>query len=234
MIGDMAVPVNSFDVSISFDQSFRHFSVPVAASNDDSTALTPSVKSRPPATSGVENGPFDHHGRVLVLRERRRVARAPDRLAALQLERGDDFVRLAPAEDEHAAVVHHGRRVPFADGLTPAERQLLGPRGRHGGRRDDPVARRPAPLRPLAVQRSRQGVTESDDELRDSLHVDLALPPDARAHCRLERARAEQEVDDVAFVRLEPVELNRRHGAEVQAIDVHRVDQLPPELGLRR
>ena len=58
MIGDIAVPVKSRDVSISFDQSFRHFSAPVAASNDDSTALVPSVKTRPFATSGVENGPF--------------------------------------------------------------------------------------------------------------------------------------------------------------------------------
>ena len=58
MIGDIAVPVKSRDVSISFDQSFRHFRAPVAASNDDSTALVPSVKTRPLATSGVENGPF--------------------------------------------------------------------------------------------------------------------------------------------------------------------------------
>ena len=43
MIGDIAVPVKSFDVSISFEKSFRHFSVPVAASNADSTAVTPSV-----------------------------------------------------------------------------------------------------------------------------------------------------------------------------------------------
>ena len=33
MIGDIAVPVKSFDMSISFDQSFRHFTAPVAASN---------------------------------------------------------------------------------------------------------------------------------------------------------------------------------------------------------
>ena len=58
MIGDIAVPVNSADVSISFDQSLRHFKAPVAASNDDSTALVPSVNRRPFATSGVENGPF--------------------------------------------------------------------------------------------------------------------------------------------------------------------------------
>ena len=43
MIGDIAVPVNSFDVSISFDQSLRHFTSPVAASNAERTALVPSV-----------------------------------------------------------------------------------------------------------------------------------------------------------------------------------------------
>ena len=151
MTGDMAVPVNSFEVSISFDQSFRHFNVPVAASNDDSTAVTPSVKSASAGDERRGERPLRHHGRVLVLGEGRRVAGAPDGLAALELERGDHFVGLAPAVDEHAAVVHDGRRVPFADGLTPAGRQLLGPRGRHGRRGDDAVAPRPAPLRPLAV-----------------------------------------------------------------------------------
>jgi hypothetical protein len=50
--------VKSREVSISFDQSFRHFNAPVAASNDDNTALVPSVKSLWLDTSGVENGPF--------------------------------------------------------------------------------------------------------------------------------------------------------------------------------
>ena len=59
MIGDMAVPVNRRDVSISFDQSLRHFTSPVFASNAVRTALAPRVNSRPFATSGVENGPFD-------------------------------------------------------------------------------------------------------------------------------------------------------------------------------
>jgi hypothetical protein len=43
MIGDIAVPVNSLDVSISFDQSFRHFKAPLDASNADRTALAPRV-----------------------------------------------------------------------------------------------------------------------------------------------------------------------------------------------
>ena len=46
-------------MSISFDQSLRHFKAPVAASNAHSTAVVPRVKTRPSATSGVENGPFD-------------------------------------------------------------------------------------------------------------------------------------------------------------------------------
>ena len=75
MIGDMAEPVNSFDVSISFDQSLRHFNVPVAASNERQHGADPEREDRPPATSGVENGPFDIMVGVLVLGERGRVAR---------------------------------------------------------------------------------------------------------------------------------------------------------------
>ena len=39
-----------------------------------------------------------------------------------------------------------------------------------------------------------------------------------------------QEIDDVAFVRLKPVEPNRRNRTEVQAIDVRRVEKRPAEL----
>src|SRR3954470_8788598 len=47
---------------------------------------------------------------------------------------------------------------------------------------------------------------------------------------RLERARAEQKVDDVAFVRLEPVELNRRNRTEIQPVDVHGIHEAPPKV----
>src|SRR5678815_4571126 len=47
---------------------------------------------------------------------------------------------------------------------------------------------------------------------------------------RLERALAEQEVDDAPLVRLEPVQLDRRDRPDVQPVDVHRVDQRPLEL----
>ena len=43
MMGDIAVPVNSFEVSISLEKSLRHLKAPVAASNADNTAVTPSV-----------------------------------------------------------------------------------------------------------------------------------------------------------------------------------------------
>ena len=39
----------------------------------------------------------------------------------------------------------------------------------------------------------------------------------------------EQEVDDVAFVRLQPVQLNRRHRTKIEPIDVHGIDQLAAE-----
>src|SRR5229473_1967256 len=50
----------------------------------------------------------------------------------------------------------------------------------------------------------------------------------------LKRARAEQKLDDVAFVRLEPVELDGRNRTEIQSIDVNRVDQRATELGPAR
>ena len=50
---------------------------------------------------------------------------------------------------------------------------------------------------------------------------------------RLERPRAEQEIDDVAFVRLQPVELDGRHRTEVEPVDVHRVDEPAAERGRR-
>src|SRR5207244_3329349 len=42
---------------------------------------------------------------------------------------------------------------------------------------------------------------------------------------RLERTGAEQKLHDVSFVRLEPVELNRRDRTQIQTIDVHGVDE---------
>src|SRR5688500_16546002 len=47
---------------------------------------------------------------------------------------------------------------------------------------------------------------------------------------RLEGALAEQEVDDAALVGLEPVQLDGRNRADVQSVDVDRVDQGTLEL----
>ena len=47
----------------------------------------------------------------------------------------------------------------------------------------------------------------------------------ARRLSVLERSRAEQEVDDVAFVGLEPVELGGGDGADVEAVDVMGVGE---------
>ena len=46
----------------------------------------------------------------------------------------------------------------------------------------------------------------------------------------LKRARPEQELDDIAFVRLQPVELDRRNRSDVEPVDMLRVDQRPLEL----
>src|SRR5688572_262564 len=45
----------------------------------------------------------------------------------------------------------------------------------------------------------------------------------------LKRACAKEKLDDVAFVRLPPVELSRRHRTEIETIDVHRIEQAAPE-----
>ena len=45
----------------------------------------------------------------------------------------------------------------------------------------------------------------------------------------LERTVPEQEVDDVAFVRLEPVQLDRLHFADIEPIHVGGIDQRPLE-----
>ena len=44
-------------------------------------------------------------------------------------------------------------------------------------------------------------------------------------HAVLEGSIAEQEVDDVTFVRLQPVQRTRWHRADVQAVDVAAVDK---------
>ena len=140
MIGDIAVPVKSFDMSISFDQSLRHFTAPVAASNAVSTAVVPSVKTRPPATSGVENGPFDISRGVLVLVDRGLVALRPDRLACGQVEGGDDFFGILPAVDVDASVDDDRRRIALADRLLPLDRGLCRPRRGHRRLGHDAVA----------------------------------------------------------------------------------------------
>ena len=59
-------------------------------------------------------------------------------------------------------------------------------------------------------------------EFAGSVASKAAVQRREQALTRSERAGAEEEFDDVAFVRLERVERNRGHVAEVQAIDVDR------------
>src|SRR5206468_2192711 len=54
-------------------------------------------------------------------------------------------------------------------------------------------------------------------------------PQSSNCHgpCRsLKRPRAEEKLDDVALVRLQPVELDGGDGAEIQTVDVRRIEQL--------
>src|SRR5690349_16092400 len=46
----------------------------------------------------------------------------------------------------------------------------------------------------------------------------------------LKRSRTEEELDDIAFVRLKPIELDGWNGADIQTVDVSRVDEFPLEL----
>ena len=47
---------------------------------------------------------------------------------------------------------------------------------------------------------------------------------------RLKRSGPEQKLDNVPFVRLQPIELNRRHRSQIQSIDVSSVHKLALEL----
>ena len=58
---------------------------------------------------------------------------------------------------------------------------------------------------------------------------DLLSGADVLPSGGLEGAGTEEEVDDVPFVRLQPVELDGGHRAEVEAVDVGGVEQLLPE-----
>src|SRR5690606_15966782 len=49
----------------------------------------------------------------------------------------------------------------------------------------------------------------------------------SRRRTRLERPVAEHEVDDVPFVWLQPVQLNRLHFADIQPVDVSGVQKFP-------
>src|SRR5436190_5619008 len=46
-------------------------------------------------------------------------------------------------------------------------------------------------------------------------------------HRRLEGAGTEQELYDIPLVRLQPIQLDCRNRADIQAIDMRGVDQLP-------
>src|ERR1700677_1363908 len=43
--------------------------------------------------------------------------------------------------------------------------------------------------------------------------------------CRLKRPRTEQKLDNIALMRLQPVELQRRDRSQIQSIDLRGVDQ---------
>ena len=47
---------------------------------------------------------------------------------------------------------------------------------------------------------------------------------------RLKRPRPKKEFDDVPFVRLQPIELDRRNRPQVQSIYLCRINKLPLEL----
>src|SRR5262249_3544113 len=42
---------------------------------------------------------------------------------------------------------------------------------------------------------------------------------------KLEGSRPEEEINDVAFVRLQPVQLDRRYRSDVQPVDIRRVEE---------
>src|SRR4051812_26107475 len=110
--------------------------------------------------------------------------------------------------------------------VAAADISFVGARGRINGRQEDVVSPRQEPRRERVVTQATAAIH------RSGAAGECQNPhrSTTRTLRRLEGTRAEQEIDDVAFVGLEPVELNRRNRTEVEAIDMDRVDQAPAEV----
>ena len=154
--GEAAVPQKSLLVSIDWEKSFVHNCLPVAVSQALRMPVTPSVKRRfaDHEWRGVRT--LRHLDRVLVLLESRLVLLFPNDFAVGEIDRGDDLLGIAPSVNEDAAAGNYRRRVALADLDAPRALQLVRPRGRRVLLRDEPIAPRPAPLRPVLRPRGRR------------------------------------------------------------------------------
>ena len=81
--------------------------------------------------------------------------------------------------------------------------------------------------RPSGISRTSSGASNRFKMTPTSIGLASMAPA---AGC-FGRPGAEQEVDDVAFVRLQPVEGDRFNRADIKPVDVGRVEQLLRELG---
>src|SRR5713101_602996 len=80
----------------------------------------------------------------------------------------------------------------------------------------------------LAQRRARLSAERCGSPERLALHI----APATLQLRGLERPGTEQELDEVAFVRLQPVQLRGRHRPEVEPIDVHGVDETAAKRGV--
>ena len=203
MIGDIAVPVNIFEVSISFDQSLRHFTR--AGRRVERRQHRARAERVDDAVGDKRRGerPLRHVVGVLVLGEGGLVARRPDRLAGREVQRGHDLVGLLPAVDEDAAVGHDRRRValarlqgPLVRAASPA-RQLersRRPRRRRDSGRATAATGRPASATPACTMIARRSGACASRRPRRS-PTPLSSSPSGTVRCSRWKLEVGVEVD---------------------------------------
>ena len=198
------------------------------SSASQSSSLSNSLRSTPRCPSSIE------------------IIRSPSSFGSVEIER---LANALMTRGESHQPIQEARRVPEerqallqvdADAakqhLIAADVDLVGGRRRVERQQRDLVAARQQLDRQRVVARAAaavhpRGAGGDREDLHDAdgCAADREGLPAHRTICiselrGLERARAEQEVDEVAFVRLQPVQADRRDRPDVQAVDVRGVE----------
>ncbi len=153
-------------------------------------------------------------------------------------KRGESALGVCPAATMPGSLTTSARRAPSSPANSPSASTLSGPK-----------TIRVRGWKSKGIMRSAEcGVRSSSTDAQSKRLVLARALTSASRHIRtrsnsyasqllfrqLVRPGAEQEIDDVPFVRLQPVELGRGDRADVQAVDVRGVGQLRLTLRVRR